>query len=707
MQLTRSVPLLLFLFCLVIKPCISQSTTTNTTAGDATTITKAANISKPGCQSQCGNVTIPYPFGIGPGCFLSRWFELTCNTTFNPPKPFIGGLTILDISDSTFRVANKVASRCYDQFGNITEDESISTNIGWTSPFTFSERNQFTLIGCDDLAVFQGPLQANFTSGCIALCTQPDQVSNGSCAGVGCCQDTDVVAIKVIRVNHILIQAAKISMNVKIPTVIYARGSAPTLLEVTRVLAQMATLEMDFATVEVVLLKHRSSQLSKFSLGMGFGFLAILVGITWLYFGVKKRNLIKLRKKLFQQNGGLLLKQRIMSSEGSVDSTKVFTAEDLEKATNNYAEDRILGRGGYGIVYKGIFSNNQVVAIKKSRVMDETQLEQFINEVVILTQVNHRNVVKLLGCCLESEDPLLVYEYVSNGTLFNHIHDKGKNWLSLENRLRVAAESAGALSYLHSATSTPVIHRDVKSANILLDENYTTKIADFGASRLVPIDQTQVTTLVQGTLGYLDPEYFHTSQLTEKSDVYSFGVVLAELLTGRKPLCMERTEEERNLTTYFVMALKENRLFQILDPRVVREGSLDQLQEIGELVKRCVKLTSDERPTMKEVATQLEGLRKFTQHPWANQERDEEITSLIYTENEQEDLYGVSINPYSSTVTSRQGLRHAVRRRYTLRSMRFKSSNLKGCVLCFLDQLWKEDEKFILAFGPYMSLRAF
>ncbi|KAD3067714.1 hypothetical protein E3N88_35594 [Mikania micrantha] len=387
----------------------------------------------------------------------------------------------------------------------------------------------------------------------------------------------------------------------------------------------------------------------KFSLGMGFGFLAILVGTTWLYFVFKKRNLVKLRSKLFQRNGGLLLKQHITTNEDNVDSTNIFTAQELEKATNNYAEDRILGRGGYGTVYKGILTDQRVVAIKKSRVMDEAQIELFINEVIILTKVNHRNVVKLLGCCLETEVPLLVYEYVSNGTLFNHIHGKGTTtWLSWENRLRVAAEAAGALSYLHSATSTPVIHRDVKSANILLDDNYTTKIADFGASRLVPIDQTQVTTLVQGTLGYLDPEYFHTSQLTEKSDVYSFGIVLAELLTGKKPLCMERSEEERNLATYFIMSLKENRLFQILEPRVVREGTLEQLQQISELVNRCLNLTADERPTMREVAIELEGLRKFTQHPWASRDGDEENTNLMSTLKEETDLYEASINPYSS-----------------------------------------------------------
>lgn len=163
---------------------------------------------------------------------------------------------------------------------------------------------------------------------------------------------------------------------------------------------------------------------------MGFGFLSLLIGITWMYFSIKKRKLLKLREKFFQQNGGLLLKQQISSNEGGVQSTKVFTAEELEKATNNYADDRILGRGGYGTVYKGFLPDQRVVAIKKSRVMDESQIEQFINEVIILTQVNHRNVVKLLGCCLETEVPLLVYEYVSHGTLFQHIHSTNGGILS-------------------------------------------------------------------------------------------------------------------------------------------------------------------------------------------------------------------------------------------------------------------------------------
>ncbi|MBA0667866.1 hypothetical protein Goklo_000883 [Gossypium klotzschianum] len=236
----------------------------------------------------------------------------------------------------------------------------------------------------------------------------------------------------------------------------------------------------------------------------------------WIYWGVQKRKLIKLKEKFFQQNGGLMLQQKL--SNGSIETAKIYTAEELKKATNNYHKSRVLGQGGYGTVYKGIFPDNKVVAIKKS---------------------------KLLGCCLETEVPLLVYEFITNGTLADHLHNKlSASSLPWEMRLKVAAETARALAYLYSATSMPIIHKDVKTSNILLDNSYTTKVSDFGASRLVPLDQTQLTTLVQGTLGYLDPEYFHSSQLTEKSDVYSFGVVLLELLTGKQALAFDRPEKE-------------------------------------------------------------------------------------------------------------------------------------------------------------------
>jgi serine/threonine protein kinase len=241
------------------------------------------------------------------------------------------------------------------------------------------------------------------------------------------------------------------------------------------------------------------------------------VGGSWIYWALKRRKLLKLKERFFEQNGGLMLRQKLLSHRGSRETDKIFSVEELEKATNNYDKSRVLGQGGYGTVYKGVLPNDKVVAIKKSKISDQKQIEQFINEVIVLTQINHRNVVKLLGCCLETEVPLLVYEFITNGTLSDHIHNKSlASSLSWEKRLKIATETAGALTYLHFSTSMPIIHRDVKPSNILLDDNYMAKVSDFGASRLVPLDQTQLNTLVQGTLGYLDPEYFYTNLLTEK-----------------------------------------------------------------------------------------------------------------------------------------------------------------------------------------------
>ncbi|XP_048131328.1 wall-associated receptor kinase 2-like [Rhodamnia argentea] len=360
------------------------------------------------------------------------------------------------------------------------------------------------------------------------------------------------------------------------------------------------------------------SHLVQILVGAGAGTIVLLLfSAGFLYLGIQKRKLIRLKEQYFKQNGGLLLQQQLHERDRTTNTMKIFTAEELEKATTNYDESKIVGRGGYGTVYKGLMPNRTVVAIKKSKLVDKTQIEQFVNEVIVLSRINHRNVVKLLGCCLETEVPLLVYEFVNNGSLFDHIHNPDKSAkMSWDARLRIASDTAGVLSYLHSVASIPIIHRDIKSANILLDNNYTAKVSDFGASRLVPLGQAELSTLVRGTLGYLDPEYLHTNQLTEKSDVYSFGVVLAELITGKRVLSFDRPEKERSLAMHFLSALEDNRLFQIVDGVIANEGNNEQVREVANVAKRCLTVKGEERPTMKEVAIELDGLKEKSSHPW-------------------------------------------------------------------------------------------
>ena len=225
---------------------------------------------------------------------------------------------------------------------------------------------------------------------------------------------------------------------------------------------------------------------------------------------------------------------------------------------------------------------------------------------------------------LETEVPLLVYEFIPNGTLCQYLYNQNEEFLATwDMRLQIATEVAGALFYLHSVASTPIYHRDIKTTNILLDEKYRAKVADFGTSRSIALDQTHLTTVVQGTFGYLDPEYFQSSQFTEKSNVYSFGVVLVELLTGEKAISSTRIEESKSLATYFIHSMEENNLFDIIDAWVMKDAKQEEIIAVANLAKMCLNFEGEKRPTMKEVAMQLEAVQTLQKTPDVQQNYEE------------------------------------------------------------------------------------
>jgi serine/threonine protein kinase len=343
--------------------------------------------------------------------------------------------------------------------------------------------------------------------------------------------------------------------------------------------------------------------------GVGGGTTLLLLALSGPFIMHKIRRL-KMKKMFFKQNHGLLL-QQLISKNANISERMIITLRELELATNNFDKDCVVGGGGHGIVFKGNM-DLRVVAIKKSKIVVQREINEFINEVVILSQVNHRNVVKFLGCCLETEVPLLVYEFISNGTLYQHLHVEGPISISWGDRLRITLEIARALSYLHSAASMPIFHRDIKSSNILLDDSLTAKVSDFGASRYIPIDQTGVTTVVQGTIGYLDPMYYITGRLTDKSDVFSFGVLLIELLTRKKPF-VHMPEYCGGLVSHFTTLLIEGNFIDIMDHQVMEEEN-GEVQEVAALAVLCTKMKGEDRPTMRHVEMTLEILLAKRKH---------------------------------------------------------------------------------------------
>ncbi|XP_075498659.1 wall-associated receptor kinase-like 14 [Primulina tabacum] len=330
---------------------------------------------------------------------------------------------------------------------------------------------------------------------------------------------------------------------------------------------------------------------------------ASVVILAFVFFCIKKRS---------ASLKSILTARRLMSEAVGSSSVPLYPYKEIERATNGFSERLRLGTGAYGTVYAGKLHNDEWVAIKKLRSRDHDSVEQVINEIKLLSSVSHPNLVRLLGCCIENGEHILVYEFMPNGTLSEHLQRERGAVLPWTIRLTVAAETARAISYLHSAMN-PIYHRDIKSSNILLDLNFNSKVADFGLSRFGMTDDSHVSTAPQGTPGYVDPQYNQNFHLSDKSDVYSFGVVLVEIISAMKVVDFSRPHSDINLAALAIDRIGKGRVDEIIDPYLEpnRDAwTLSSVHKVAEMAFRCLSFHQDMRPSMMEVADELEQIRR-------------------------------------------------------------------------------------------------
>ncbi|KAF5738233.1 receptor-like protein kinase [Tripterygium wilfordii] len=290
---------------------------------------------------------------------------------------------------------------------------------------------------------------------------------------------------------------------------------------------------------------------------------------------------------------------------------------EIQFATNNFDKNLQIGKGGFGIVFKGTLKNGMKVAVKRSEPGSSQGLPEFQTEILVLSKLRHRHLVSLIGYCKEGFEMILVYEFMERGSLRDHLYKTNLPPLSWMQRLEICIGAARGLHYLHRGSAGGFIHRDVKSTNILLDINHVAKVADFGLSRLECPDETNFSTDVKGTFGYLDPEYFTTLQLTEKSDVYSFGVVLLEVLCARPAINQVLPIEEVNLAEWGILCKKNGMLEQIVDPYIKSQIKPNSLRKFAETAEKCLQDYGADRPAMGDVLWDLEyalQLQKTARH---------------------------------------------------------------------------------------------
>ncbi|XAR72317.1 Non-specific serine/threonine protein kinase [Bertholletia excelsa] len=317
---------------------------------------------------------------------------------------------------------------------------------------------------------------------------------------------------------------------------------------------------------------------------------------------------------VFSRNTSSDLPSRPVGESSFYFGTPVFTYSELEEATNNFHTSHELGDGGFGTVYHGKLQDGREVAVKRLHERNCRRISQFLNEIQILSRLRHPNLVSLYGCTSRrSRELLLVYEYIPNGTVADHLHGDRANSGSLTwpIRMNIAIETASALAYLRASE---VIHLDVKTTNLLLDHDFCVKVADFGLARLFPFNTSHVSTAPQGTPGYVDPEYYQLYRLTDKSDVYSFGVVLVELLSSRPAVDMGRQKHEISLVNFAMSRIQNHAVNELIDPGLGfgSDTSVERMTaSVAEVAFRCLQPEGEMRPTMDEALEALKQIREY------------------------------------------------------------------------------------------------
>ncbi|EEF38149.1 wall-associated receptor kinase-like 20 [Ricinus communis] len=589
----------------------------------------------------CGNMSVPYPLSTGPTCG-DQSYKITCNASTLVFDTVNNSYPIISIDQSTQRLviqpADIIPNTCM-----VSDYIHQGIQLNSSLPFNITSSNTVMLMNCSE-SILDQPLDCSATSLCHLYANSTRGRQESPCADFSlCCTykaggSPSAYRIRIREAGGCRAYKIFVNLDTDLPVDRWqdpgleiqweqpqepvcgsqvdcdgssACGPDPNISGVKRcyckvglrwdptqgICAQPAGCEglggCGDRSRKTALIAGLSSSLSVL-------LLAITIGVP-LY---KHNKGIKEAQERLARH-----REEILSADGSK-TAKLFTGKEIKKATNSFSKDRLIGAGGYGEVYKGVLDDGTVVAVKCAKLGNTKSTDQLLNEVRILCQVNHRSLVGLLGCCVELVQPILVYEYIQNGTLLDHLGGlDGQSRLSWTCRLRIAHETAECLSYLHTSATPPIYHRDIKSSNILLDDKLNAKISDFGLSRLAYSDLSHISTCAQGTIGYIDPEYFRRFQLTDKSDVYSFGVVLLELLTSMKAIDFDRGEDNVNLVIYVQRMVEEEKFMEIIDPLLKEKASsleLESIKALALLALDCLEERRENRPSMKEVAEEIE-----------------------------------------------------------------------------------------------------